>query len=185
MRCVVPTGTKTDMRLDTVPSSACKDKRKSSCRSLASFKNADFEDLQECTRYYSAATCAAVDRVSDSVLEKQLPVCITKIVNECKSETSQDSTRALIDTSGQSSKGHLIPWDVVELKILISETGLDFSASGNLTSWNVYTRELYEFILPFWQAGDADMTNDVADAAALRQLMDSTNHVQGKGYRLS
>ena len=160
MRCVVPTGKKTDMRLDTVPSSACRDKRKSSCRSLASFKNADFEDMLECTRYFSAATCAAVDRVSDAVLEKQLPVCITRLVNECKSESSKDSTRALIDTSG-----------------------FDFTASGNLTSWNVYTRELYEFILPFWQAGDADMTNDATDAAELRALMDSTNHVQGKGSR--
>ena len=116
--------------------------------------------MLECTRYFSAATCAAVDRVSDSVLEKQLPVCITRLVNECKSENSKDSTRALIDTSG-----------------------FDFTASGNLTSWNVYTRELYEFILPFWQAGDADMTNDATDAAELRALMDSTNHVQGKGSR--
>ena len=100
MRCVVPTGKKTDMRLDTVPSSACKDKRKSSCRLLSSFKNASFEEQLECTRYFSAGTCAAVDRVNDLVLAKQPPACITRIVNSCLSERSYAVAElALFDTS--------------------------------------------------------------------------------------
>ena len=156
MRCVVPTGKKTDMRLDTVPSSACKDKRKSSCRLLSSFKNASFEEQLECTRYFSAGTCAAVDRVNDLVLAKQPPACITRIVNSCLSEESDDGAkRALIDTST-----------------------LDFTATGSLASWNVYSRELYEFLLPFWQVADADDTDNDTDATDLQALISSTSHVQ-------
>ena len=154
MRCVVPTGTKTDMRLDTVPSSACKDKRKSSCKKLGQFKNASFEERLDCTRYFSANTCAAIDRVNDSILAKQPPVCITRVVNSCYSEESEEGHRALVDT-----------------------TALDFTM-GDMASWNVYTRELYEFILPFWQAGDDDETNDDVDATDLQALIVSTSHVQ-------